>query len=93
MKMLRCFLGFETPPDVGKKPIPKNKLEGERDNQIKVIPSNHNNNNKQAGYMNLSRGLGTLLRSAYVLVVKVTMKVRISFASLPTTKVNFSSSL
>ena len=91
--MLRCFLGFETPPDVDQKPIPKNKLEGERDNQIKVIPSNHNNNNEQAGYMNLSRGLGTLLRSAYVLVVKVTMKVGISFASLPTTKVNLSYSL
>jgi hypothetical protein len=82
MKMLRCFLGLGTPPNCRSGLTPKNMLEGESDDQIQLIPSNHNNN-KHIEHKDLSRGSATPLSSAYILVVEVTTKVGVSFTSLP----------
>ena len=84
VKMLGHSLDAITPPNRRSSPNPKMKLGRERDKQIQVIYSNHNN--KHTGHKDLSRGLATPQRSSYVLVVEVTTKVRVSFTSLPLSK-------
>ena len=81
VKMLGHSLDTIMPPNRRSSPNPKIKFGRERDKQIQVISSNHNN--KHTGHKDLSRGLATPQRSSYVLVVEVTTKVRVSSTSLP----------
>ena len=84
VKMLGHFFDAVMPPNRRSSPNPKMKLGRERDKQIQVISSNHNN--KHTGHKDLSRGSATPQRSSYVLIVEVTTKVGVSFTSLPLSK-------
>ena len=82
MKCWGCSFDTErSPPLRGSSPNPKMKFGRERDKQIQVISSNHNN--KHMGHKDLSWGSATPQRSSYFLVVEVTTKVGVSFTSLP----------
>ena len=83
--MLGHSLDAEVPPNRRSGPNPKMKFRRERDKQIQVISSKHNNN-KHAGHKDLSRGSATPQRSSYVLVVEVTTKVGVFFTSSPLSK-------
>ena len=83
VKMLGHSLDAVMPPNSRSSLNPKIKFGRERDKQIQVISSNHNNNNKHAGHKDLSQGSATPQRSFYVLVVEVTTKVGVSSTSLP----------
>lgn len=81
MKMLNHFLGLRTRPNGRLGSNPKNDIKRERDNKEQLIPSNQNNN-KHARHKDLSQGSATLLRSTYILIVKMTTKVRVFSTSL-----------
>ena len=82
--MLGHSLDAVMPPNSRSSLNPKIKFGRERDKQIQVISSNHNN--KHMGHKDLSRGSATPLRSSYVLVVEVTTKVGVFSTSLPLSK-------
>ena len=86
VKMLSHSLDAEYLQTIDRVQTLKWKFGRERDKQIQVISSNHNNNNKHAGHKDLSRGLATPQRSSYVLIVEVTTKVGVSSTSLPLSK-------
>ena len=84
VKMLGHSLDAVMPPNRRSSPNPKMKFGRERDKQIQIISSNHNN--KHTGHKDLSRGSTTPQRSSYVLVVEVTTKVIVYSTSLPLSK-------
>ena len=84
VKMLSHSLDAVMPLNRRLSPNPKMKFGRERDKQIQVISSNHNN--KYTGQKDLSRGSTTPQRSSYVLIVEVTTKVGVSSTSLPLSK-------
>ena len=61
-------------------------LWGEEKTTKNKYDSTNHNNNKHAGYKDLSQGLATPQRSSYILVVEVTTKVRVSSTSFPLSK-------
>jgi hypothetical protein len=80
--MLCHFLDAENPPIIDCDQSLRGRL-GERETkQIQVIASK--SQQQQAHETkDLSRGSATPLRSSYILIVEVTIKVEVSFTSLP----------
>ena len=84
VKRLGHSLDAVMSPNRRSSPNPKMKFGRERDKQIQVISSNHNN--KHTGHKDLSWGSATPQRSSYIIFVVVTTNVGVSSTSLPLSK-------